>query len=166
MVRGGWPFIVGALEYERLFLAHLYAFLSKIGGPGLVALPLYVRLVFFHLASCFNLRRHDPPVEKRITANDGFRVDTRAFGEEIGIGGWQPMRDKHGAIDTGRSHCFACTLNRDSAPWAYHRRPALSGYSVFGSARHAFRCAFFRPELERSHGRTLVASSKRDGQPR
>ena len=146
---GRLAFIAGALEYERPFLAPLYAFLSKLGGSGLVTLPLYVRLVLFYLASRLKLRRHYPSAESGSIAHDGFRVDARATGEEIGIGGWQPLRDERGAIAIDRSPWFACTLNRESAPWAYHKGKPFRAIASLEALATLFGVHCFLPSWRR-----------------
>ena len=47
---GRLAFTTGALEYERPFLAPLYAFIARVDSLGLVCLPLYVRLVLHYLS--------------------------------------------------------------------------------------------------------------------
>ncbi len=118
---GRLGFIAGALEFERPFLAPLYAFLARAAGDGPRTLPLYVTTVLVHLATRFAARRLYPSTVKRVKTLEAFRVDAHADGDVVGVGGWLPARDAQGAIDTARSNWFSVSLTRESAPWAYSR---------------------------------------------
>ena len=47
------------------------------------------------------------------------RVDARAEGQEVGIGGWAPVVANDGTIDKWRSPWFMVRLTAESAPWAF-----------------------------------------------
>ncbi len=118
---GRLGFIVGALEWERPFMAPLHAFVSFYPAGGHRPLPLYVRLVLSFLADRIARRRAYPSAEHRHRRQDSFRVDASARGDVIGVGGWYPVRDSNGDIATEQSPWFAVELNRSNAPWAYAR---------------------------------------------
>ncbi len=114
-------FVVGALEWERPFLAPLFAFVAKQPKWGHRALPLFVRLIAQYLASRIALRRMYPSALARRRDLEPFRIDAAADGERIGVGGWLPMRNDAGVLDPSVSPWFSFTLDRDTAPWAYYR---------------------------------------------
>ena len=55
------------------------------------------------------------------------RVDAQASQERTGIGGWRPVKDRNGNIDTRLSPWFSVEIRRESWPWIYERddKPAL-----------------------------------------
>ncbi len=114
-------FVVGALEWERPFLAPLYAFLARQPKSGHRPLPLFIRLIAQYLASRIALRRIYPSAVVRRKDLEPFRIDASAEGDYIGVGGWLPMRDPSGKLDRGISPWFSFTLDKECAPWAYSR---------------------------------------------
>ena len=122
---GRLSFVVGALEWERPFLAPLFSFVSRHRRGGLQVLPLYVRVVAKFLAQRISRRRMYPSAVEWKKGQEAYRVDAKAEGEMIGIGGWLPKRDQDGKIATEKSPWFALELNRTSAPWVYHKGQPL-----------------------------------------
>ena len=47
------------------------------------------------------------------------RVDAKAEGLTVAVGGWAPVRDEKGQIDVSRPPWFSLTLTRENAPWAF-----------------------------------------------
>ena len=90
-VLGRCVFVYGALLWDRPFLAPLFAFLSLWEPSACVELPLYVRLVVEWLKDRLAERRSHPVAEARHLAGCLFRVDARAEGDIIMIGGWEPL---------------------------------------------------------------------------
>jgi hypothetical protein len=119
---GRLAFVAGALEYERPFLAPLYTFLGVHSGNPLRALPVYVLLALEFIASRVERRRHYPSAVRRSCVPLGPRVDARAEGSSIGIGGWLPTRGPDGQVALELSPWFMVELDRHSAPWAYLRK--------------------------------------------
>ena len=54
-------------------------------------------------------------------ANEVFRVDAKAEGMSVAVGGWRPVRDEHGRIQTGKCPWFSLRLDEKTAPWAFCR---------------------------------------------
>ncbi len=145
-VVGRLSFVAGALEYEKPFLAPLFAYLAMHPGRGVRVLPTYVRLVLRFLAERIARRRHYPSAVARSFQRHPFRVDAQAEGDAVGIGGWVPFVGADGNIDLSRSQWFALKLDKASAPWAYYRgQPfraiaalealaVLVGYLAFGTS--------------------------------
>ncbi len=114
-------FVVGALEWERPFLAPLFAFVSKQPKLGHRALPLFVRVIAQFMAARISLRRLYPSAISRNCNIEPFRIDASAEGDRIGVGGWLPFRNRAGKLDPRVSPWFSFTLDRSTAPWAYYR---------------------------------------------
>ena len=127
---GRLSFICGVLEYERPFLAPCYAHLANLRsndptGRGKNAnrkVPLYVACALESLGSRIAQRRSYPSASKHIPTEFCPRVDARAEGQEVMLGGWSPVRDEYDKVDKTKSPWFALKLDEDSAPWAYCRR--------------------------------------------
>ena len=75
------------------------------------------------------IRKPARPLEPLTThPKDIFRVDAKAAGEEIVIGGWETGEE----AQTGKARWFSFRLDRKSAPWAYLKGDPCQG--DFGSA--------------------------------
>ncbi len=119
---GRLAFVAGALEFERPFLAPLYSFVSRHAGCKLKVLPVYALLALDFLAQRIALRRHYPSAVQHSKVEHGPRVDARAEGSTIGIGGWLPIADESGRLSKAKSPRFMLELNQASAPWAFLRK--------------------------------------------
>ncbi len=118
---GRLAFACGALEYERPFLAPLYSFASLHKRDGTRPLPLYVLVVLEFLAERIAARRHYPSAVRRCSYHSAPRVDAKAEGATIGLGGWLPTAGADGKVQTSASPWFAFELSQSDAPWAYAR---------------------------------------------
>ncbi len=118
---GRLSFICGALEYERPFLAPLYSFRATCRTDAIRSLPRFVAVACQYLADRIFLRRSYPSAVVRRRAGTAPRVDARADGDAIGIGGWEPRNDSQGRPATSLSRWFMVTLSKTTAPWAYSK---------------------------------------------
>ncbi len=118
---GRLSFIAGAIEWEKPFLSPLYAFVSLFPHGGHRGVPVYVRLVCRFIASRLKRRRLYPSAQVWVKHREAFRVDARAEGGAIGIGGWAPVCDDQGRLCPHLSPWFAVELDEKSAPWAFSR---------------------------------------------
>ncbi len=100
---GRMVFIYGALPWDKPFLAPLFAFLSH-GGPGAcMELPLFVRTTLSWLLDRVQRRRAHPCGIARRHRGSVLRVDAKAEGSAIGIGGWMPHQGPDGEVSVERS---------------------------------------------------------------
>ena len=81
-----------------------------------------VLLIIHFLAEEIRRRRMSSCAAKRKDLGEVFRLDAKAEGEEVAIGGW---RTRDGA-KTADAPWFAVRLNRRNAPWAFARGEALA----------------------------------------
>ena len=120
-------FVCGALRYDRLFLAPLYALIGALGRKRFigtdteVSLPKFLRMVFGWLLLRIQSRRHERCDFEDASAGQLFRVDAKAEGECIVFGGWKPVCGPNGAPDPWLSPWFSVRLDQTTAPWAYDR---------------------------------------------
>ncbi len=77
------------------------------------------------LAERIERRRHYPSAERQQEMGEPFLIDAHAQGDDVGVGGWKPMANSKGDLDTSRSPWFAVRLTRETAPWAFHRGQAF-----------------------------------------
>ena len=118
---GRLGFAVEALEYEKPFLAPLYKFAAVHGSAPDVKLPLYVLMVLVWIRSRIERRHTCPCRERRLPLSGALRVDARAVGSVIGIGGWAPVVREDGSVDKAASPWFMLELKKETAPWAYEK---------------------------------------------
>ncbi len=142
-------FVVGALEWERPFLAPLFSFLSRQPKHGLRKLPLFVRVISHYLASRITLRRLYPSAAARQKGFEAFRIDASAEGNRIGVGGWLPVRNAHGFLDKSLSPWFAFSLDEKVAPWAYARGLPYRSIAALEAVGVLVALLAFEPLLQR-----------------
>ena len=118
---GKMSFACGALAYDRPLLAPLFAFSSFCPFSSARPVPLYVSCVASYLASSIERRRHYPSATKQFNTEHSPRVDARAEGQTVCLGGWLPKKDENGKISKWLSPWYALELTEATAPWAYCR---------------------------------------------
>ena len=118
---GRAAFVCGALEYDRPFLASLYTFAALYDPVSTQPIPLYVTTTLCFLRRQLQTRRHYTCALTAASWSEGWRVDAKAEGEELGIGGWWPTADSAGVVSKARSPWFSVELTPQSAPWAFRR---------------------------------------------
>ena len=90
---GRLGFVYGAFQYDRPFLAPLFEFLS-LHRPGReVRLPLYVLIVLRWLRDRIRARRSHPLRRRAYLGKSLLRLDAKAEGLSVAVGGWAPNHD-------------------------------------------------------------------------
>ena len=114
-VLGRLSFVAGALRHVRPFLAPLFSWASTMAPGTFSNFPDAVLILLEFIKEEVTRRPMRPaePLEK--DPIDIFRVDAKAAGEEIVIGGWETGANP----DQLRARWFSFSLNRKNAPWAY-----------------------------------------------
>ena len=116
---GRIQFVYGALVYDRPFFAPLYTFMA-LHPPGVVRkLPLYVLIVFRWLLARIRERRVHPVKSRSRIERALLRVDAKAEGVAVAVGGWAPHYDASGKVVVGMSRWFSVRLTEATAPWAF-----------------------------------------------
>ena len=116
-VLGRLSFVAGALRHVRPFLAPLFSWSSSMAPGTFSRFPdaVVILLEFVREEVQRSPMRPVEPLEK--SPVDVFRVDAKAAGEEIVIGGWETGLSP----DQRTARWFSFRLNRKIAPWAYLR---------------------------------------------
>ena len=114
---GRLQFLAGPVEYIRPFLGPLYAWSSI--GPRFARpkLPVMVVMIMRYLAEELKGNHMMPCEDPAENLGEVFRMDAKAEGSKIVIGGW---RVKAGA-QTKDAEWFSTELTSSTAPWAYAR---------------------------------------------
>ena len=114
-------YLAWALEYERPFLAPLYRFTvlhpRDSVWPGTAYVAFFLRFVSHQLRAT---RHYDCAAELHPDQVSP-RVDAQASSQRTGIGGWFPLRDSSGNLDTMSSHWFLMEIREEHWPWVFAR---------------------------------------------
>ncbi|MEE3098260.1 MAG: hypothetical protein VX463_00690, partial [Pseudomonadota bacterium] len=118
---GRLGFIAGALQHTAAFLGPAFAWAAACPVHGGTRLPAMVRLVFLWLAEELSARRLTDcrGIRPPHFLGELFRVDAKAQGLTVCLGGWY----------TGPDPCaktaawFSVQLTPETAPWAYEKGP-------------------------------------------
>ena len=136
---GRLQFLAGPLEHIRPFLGPLYAWSCAGARFARPKLPVMLVLILRFTASEL---KHGRMAECRSAAKnlgEVFRLDAKAGGETVAIGGWRC----HEGRPTREAKWFACSLNRRNAAWAYARGEAerLRLWSCWASWCRSWYCS-------------------------
>jgi hypothetical protein len=114
---GRLQFLAGPVEYIRPFLGPLYAWASI--GPRFARpkLPIMIVLIMKYLAEEIKDSHMMPCEAPARFLGEAFRLDAKAEGEKVVIGGWKITESGL----TKDAPWFSITLTRATAPWAYAR---------------------------------------------
>eukprot|EP00438_Fugacium_kawagutii_P016715 Skav227659 [mRNA] locus=scaffold58:564261:566969:- [translate_table: standard] len=112
---GRISFVAGALRHVRPFLGPLYAWTTVLSPGTFAAFPAAVSLLLDFVAEEVDRCPMRRASKTDSLSADCFRVDARAAGEEVVIGGWE----SYGGVRTDESRWFAIKLSRREIPWAY-----------------------------------------------
>ena len=118
---GRLQLLAGLLEEIRPFLGPLYSW--SCAGPRFARprLPAMLLLILKFIAELLKHGRMSECRSRTKDLGEVFRLDAKAEGEEVAIGGWRSI----GAKRTEDAPWFAVRLNRRNAPWAFARGEAF-----------------------------------------
>ena len=106
--------MAGAPPHVRPFLGPVYAWVAQL-PQGLVAtLPLSICLLLEFIKKEVERAPMTAPKPLMSHVKDVFRIDAKAEGDKICVGGWESFSG-----DTQRARWFSVRLDKKSAPWAY-----------------------------------------------
>ena len=112
---GRFSFVAGALPHVRPFLGPLFAWSAVLAGGTFAKFPDAVRILLEYVVGETEGMSMSKPRRLKAGSVEAFRVDAKAEGECIVIGGWEVCGD----ISVDKARWFSVTLNRKNAPWAY-----------------------------------------------
>ena len=112
---GRFGFVAGALQHVRPFLGPLFAWSAMTSQGAFYKFPDAVSVLLEYIRDQVSKEAMCKPRRLANGAREAFRVDAKAEGEKIVIGGWEVI----GSNDNEKGRWFAVELNRKNAPWAY-----------------------------------------------
>jgi hypothetical protein len=155
---GRMSFVYGALEWDRPFLAPLFSFTALHAPGSCVPLPLFVVTVISWLRDRIRERRMQPCAIKRSKLGAIMRVDAKAEGNMVAIGGWRPTHDAGGQVRPHLSPWFAIELSQASAPWAFEKGLPYKTISALELLATTLSLIVFGPSLlPQDHADATVA---------
>eukprot|EP00438_Fugacium_kawagutii_P025749 Skav221045 [mRNA] locus=scaffold1448:254439:257677:+ [translate_table: standard] len=150
---GRLSFVAGALRHVRPFLGPLYAW-STILAPGTfaafpVAVAILLDFVVDEVKRC-PMRR---AARVELASTDCFRVDAKAAGEEVVIGGWE----SYGGKPTHEARWFSIRLSRRVIPWAYAKGEPFRSIASLELLAVMVAVMLFSKEAAWKDGRRMIA---------
>ena len=117
---GRMGFAAGPLAWMRPFLGPFYAWIAACPAGIFLVLPAMLRLILSWMARMVEGRRVCScrcllPLER----GELFRVDAKAEGQTVRIGGWSLL---HGQ-DTRAASWFSMQISETDCPWAFAKDP-------------------------------------------
>ena len=118
---------------------------SLFPADAVVELPGFVKAAMRWLKSRLEVRRSIPCSRLVLQSGALFRVDAKADGQDVAIGGWMPHRDGCGAVIKERSPWFAARVTPANAPWAFDRGEPFKAISALELLATVVALILFRP---------------------
>eukprot|EP00438_Fugacium_kawagutii_P024076 Skav212939 [mRNA] locus=scaffold374:464240:467185:- [translate_table: standard] len=112
---GRFCFVAGALPHVRPFLGPLFAWSAVLGQNTCAQLPDAVAVLLQYIQGEVAREPMSPPKNLVDRPREAFRVDAKAEGDCIVVGGWEIDEDLPGK----KGRWFSIRLTRKNAPWAY-----------------------------------------------
>ena len=112
---GRFSFVAGSLPHVRPFLGPLFAWCAVLKQGTCAKFPDAVAILLEYVAKEVSRMPMSRPRFLEDEAVEVFRVDAKAEGELIVVGGWELC----GSSDTMSARWFSVELSRKNAPWAY-----------------------------------------------
>ena len=154
---GRMVFVYGAIKADKAFLAPLFAFLSTRPLGACVEIPLYVRMVIIWLRDRLIQRRVQEIAVAQPNHGALFRVDAKAEGMTVAIGGWAPVVGHDGGLRTDLSKWFSLRLTPADAPWAFAKGLPARSISALELLASTVGLVLLAPEVE--PGRAAVVTT-------
>ena len=156
---GRFCFVAGALHHVRPFLGPLFAWSSVLAMGTFARFPDAVSILLDFVEEEIKKEPMSKPKRLSDEAWEAFRVDAKAEGEKIVIGGWEIPES--GLTQDAR--WFSITLSRKNAPWAYLRgQPFRNIASLELTAVLAAVMLFGKGMKERTLRRRLTLTAATD----
>ena len=112
---GRFCFVAGALQHVRPFLGPLFAWSAVLGQGTFARFPDAVAVLLDFVKEEINKEPMTRPRRWEDEVLEVFRVDAKAEGDHIVVGGWE-IPESGNTLD---ARWFSVVLNRRNAPWAY-----------------------------------------------
>jgi hypothetical protein len=154
---GRMSFVYGALASDRPFLGPLYSYVAVTDLSAVHEPPIFVLLIIRWLRQQLRKRRSASCAAKAGDKRECFRIDAKAEGSEICIGGWEPnvLADKK--PEKGKARWFSLELNESTAPWAYCKGEPYKTIAALELLATTVAVLLFGPDSSLPSGGTACA---------
>jgi hypothetical protein len=112
---GRLSFVAGALQHLRPFLGPIFAWVSILSKKTFAAPPLAISLFLWWFVRELQQEPLRFPLQPQRLGGELFRVDAKAEGDLVVVGGWEVGHSGN----TKEARWFSIQLDRRSAPWIY-----------------------------------------------
>ena len=143
---GRMSFVYGALAADRPFLGPLFTFVAVSHIDSVQPLPLFVLSIVDWLRERLRARRSMGCATRTGARRESFRIDAKAEGDSIVIGGWEPNCYFKSRPDLKQVRWFSIKLSRTSAPWAFIKGQPYKVISALELLASTVAVLLFGPE--------------------
>ena len=154
---GRMSFVYGALDADRPFLGPLFSYVAVSNPSAFQRLPLFALLILDWLRERLRERRTATCATRKGKKRECFRIDAKAEGDKIVIGGWEPNVYYKEKPDLGTVRWFSVELTRENAPWAFCRGEPYRVVSALELLASTMAILLFGPKIALPSGGTAVA---------
>lgn len=152
---GRLSFVSGALHHVRPFLGPVFAWAAVVGLGSFVHFPDAIKILLAFIVVQLKGCSMDPARRMPEVREEVFRIDAKAEGEKIVVGGWEC----YGGIPTERSRWFSVELTRRTAPWAYVKGDPFRTISSLELIAVLTAVMLLAPEAKWKGGRSVAVIS-------
>ena len=125
---GRLSFVAGALHHVRPLLGPIFAWASMLSSGTFAQFPDAVKILLGYISKQLDGCSMEPAKRMEAEPTDVFRIDARAEGDKIVVGGWESYMNQ----DTSQARWFSIELNRRNAAWAYVKGDPFIGGGANG----------------------------------
>ena len=154
---GRLQFAYNVIAWDRPFLAAFYAVISLHPPDAIIKLPVFLAVVISWLREKLLVRRTVPCGRLSPRGDPLFRVDAKADGNDVVVGGWEPFYRSDGRPATELSRWFAIRLTSETAPWAYAKGEPFKAVAALELLATVISLMVFAPKDRSTAGHRLVA---------
>lgn len=149
---GRLSFVAGALHHVRPFLGPIFAWAAMLSPGTSAQFPDAVKILLGYISRQLGGCSMQPARRVAAEPTDVFRIDAKAEGEKIVIGGWESYKGR----ETSQARWFSIELNRRNAAWAYVKGDPFRSIASLELVGVLTAVMLFAPEAEWRGGRTRV----------
>ena len=139
-------FVYGALAADRPFLGPLYAFVAVANLNSIQSLPLFALSIIAWLRERLRARRSTGCASREGPRRESFRIDAKAEGKKIVVGGWEPKCYFKNQPDLKTVRWFSIELTEKTAPWAFVKGEPYKVISALELLATTIAVLLFGPE--------------------
>ncbi len=149
---GRLTFVAGALHHVRPFLGPIFAWASMLSAGTSAQFPDAVKILLGYISKQLEHCSMQPAKRVEAEPTDVFRIDAKAEGEKIVVGGWESYKNQ----ETHQARWFSTELNRRNAAWAYVKGDPFRSIASLELVAVLTAVMLFAPQAEWRGGRSRI----------